>query len=88
MQSAILFFDRQAALLYNESGGSRRLLCQVPFATNTPSARQAAAAYLLGYATARGYHITSVGGTTPHLRMSARLCLQRLDSLVTQSAAA
>lgn len=88
MKAAVLFFDRASAALYSESEGSRRLLHRVPIVTNTPSARQAAAAYLLGYAAASGYQVRAASGATPHLQIAAGLCLERLRHLGNPSASA
>ncbi len=91
MEPAILFFERFSAALYRASEGStdrRRLLHRVSVVTNTPSARQAAVAYLLGYAAASGYQVQAASGATPHLQIAAELSLGRLRHLVTPSASA
>ena len=81
MKSATLFLDRQSAVLYDDSDKRRSELYRVPVVTNTPTMRLAAAACLFGYATARGYRITQAEGQTPHLRMAARLYVERFDRI-------
>ncbi len=85
MKPATLYFDRHAAILRDGTDGATSVLCQVPFATNTPSVRAAAAAYLLGYAAARGYQIVATQGVTPHLNTAARFYVRRLSRLLSPS---
>ena len=85
MKPATLYFDRHAAILRDDSDGASSVLCQVLFATNTPSVRAAAAAYLLGYAAASGYQIVATKGVTPHLNTAARSHVRRLSRLLSPS---